>query len=56
MLEVQNRQMMAQNEKLEMLAREVESLKTRGLDGGSNDSAKDERIRMLELELEAARS
>lgn len=55
MLEVQNRQMLAQNETLEMLARDVESLKLR-VDGVSSDSAKDERIRMLELELEAARS
>jgi len=59
MLETQNQTMLAQSEKLDLLAREVEILKTRSMEsgaGGADDIAKDERIRMLTLELEEARS
>ncbi len=59
MLETQNQTMLAQSEKLDLLAREVEMLKTRSTESGprgADDMAKDERIRMLMLELDEARS
>lgn len=55
MLEAQTRTITAQSEKIGMLAREVDSLKMQvGSGGATNDQS--ERIRQLELELEAARS
>lgn len=54
MLEVQQKTITAQNEKLELLTKEVERLRKGS--GTSSDGTKDERIRMLELELEQATS
>ncbi|KAH8805562.1 hypothetical protein F5884DRAFT_799820 [Xylogone sp. PMI_703] len=54
MLEAQTRTITAQSEKIGLLAREVDTLKMQV--GGQSTSDQSERIRQLELELEAARS
>jgi coronin-1B/1C/6 len=56
LLEQQNAVISAQSEKIGLLTAEMDSLKTRVGDGGKSSGAKDERIRMLELELEQSRS
>lgn len=58
MLETQNRTILAQNEKLDALTKDVDALRLKG--GGGNgvkapQPSKEERIRMLESELEEAR-
>ena len=56
LLEQQNAVINAQSEKIGLLTAEMDHLKTRVGDGGKSSTDKDERIRMLELELEQSRS